>query len=49
MKDVYIVVPVGTQVVAIADDFDRASMSMAGLPGPGLYEVQNHNLLEDGD
>lgn len=47
MKDIYVVMPPGMVAVAAADDFDRASMAMAGLP-PG-YWVQNLDLLEEGD
>lgn len=47
MKDIYAVVPNGCIVVAAADDFDRASMAMAGLPDG--YWIQNLELLEEGD
>lgn len=47
MKDIYVVVPKGTTVKTAADDFDRASMAMAGLPGD--WQIVNVNLLEEGD
>lgn len=47
MRDIYVVVPKGTRIHAAADDFDRASMSMAGLDGD--WEVVNTELLEEGD
>lgn len=48
MRDIYVVVPVGTPILAAADDFDRASMAMAGEPA-GVWEVRNIDLLEAGD
>jgi hypothetical protein len=52
MKDIYVVVPHGTLVLAAADDFDRASMAMADHPlvcKELQMEVVNVNLLEEGD
>lgn len=47
MKDIYVVVPKGTKIHAAADDFDRASESMAGATED--LEVVNVNLLEEDD
>lgn len=47
VRDVYIAVPVGTAVVAVADDFDRANELLAGFPAG--FEVQSHKIIEEGD
>jgi hypothetical protein len=48
MRDVYVAVPHGTHVYAAADDFDRVSMAMAGVPA-SKYKIVNVDLLEEGD
>lgn len=51
MKDIYVVVPKGTEVFAAADDFQRASMSLADLDEEDQrsMEIVNVDLLEEGD
>lgn len=41
----------GSQIVCIADDFDRASAEMARFTADqqARMKVENHDLLEEGD
>jgi hypothetical protein len=47
MRDIYVVLRDG-EVVAAADDFDRASMVMAGA-GLADWVIVNVDLFEEGD
>jgi hypothetical protein len=51
MKDIYVVVPVGSKVYTAADDFDRASMEMArwNETEQRHMEIVNVELLEEDD
>jgi hypothetical protein len=53
MKDVYVLrfMTNPYTVMAVADDFDRASMEMARYPREVQRNlvIENHDLLEEGD
>ncbi len=53
MRDVYVLrfLTSPYTVLAVADDFDRASMEMATYPREEQRNliIENHDLLEDGD